>query len=99
MSLRRSILFLSLAFAVLVAIVIGGLSANAPAGKLQSTIDQRRAPEAAPDLTAPATMITQPDTQLELLPDLRIAPRRCADPLNPNCTRAPSAARPATFSR
>jgi hypothetical protein len=91
MSLRTSIILLSLAFGALVAVVVAGLLANAPSGKLQADLERLHAAPVAADAPAIA------------LPDLRDAPKSqtCAkrfDQFRDDCRQAPMA-RPATITR
>lgn len=76
MSLRTSLILLSLAFGVLVAIVVVSFVAGSPAGRLQADLERLRAPhgETKP---MPPTLVETP------LPDLRDAPRRATPVTRP----------------
>jgi hypothetical protein len=93
MSLRTSIILLSLAFGTLVAIVVVSMVVNSPAGKLQAELERLRA---TPVQTGPIAPVLA-------LPDLRDAPKTqsCSNQLDQfraRCQQAPLAL-PVTSTR
>ncbi|GIL41134.1 hypothetical protein [Roseiterribacter gracilis] len=90
MSLRTSIILLSLAFSALVAIVVATLVAGAPRD-LEAELEQRR-----------QDLKTSPAAPVFALPDLRDAPRtKCGDRFDQyrsECRSIPTT-KPATFAR
>jgi hypothetical protein len=88
MSLRTSIILLSLAFGALVAIVLATLFAASPRETLQTELEQRR-----------HDLKTAPVAPVYALPDLRDAPRsKCSDLFKQECRNVP-VSKPATFAR
>lgn len=89
MSLRTSIILLSLAFGALVAVVVASLFANPSQSKLQTELEQMRRSAAPASVSMP----------LLSLPDLRDAPKKqaCKEQFGTVCS--PTLARPATITR